>query len=297
MPRRKNKNRARNRRRFMRRQAPRRLFEAHEEAKVPVYAPPKLSEMIRAASTPEKKEDWIDLGDSKVRLSRLPVLKLPLVGMKGLFKRYETRICLGGLLHANTGVSYLSQWDIAGVGTNNGTLAWAQVGNASEFSVLDQLFDEFFIRSAALVYKPHNKYSANSEAASTGGAGSPGAINTCAGTIVFLPHNSAVYANSSTAWVAMRSAEQSKVIDMGSPFTLVARNTEKFSWDGPLGDQTTSGTTMAWGNIAKVAQYGGLFQTATAIPTAAAPGATALTESGQFGDWLLEFDIAFRARA
>jgi len=227
---------------------------------------------------------------------RLSVPKM-LTGKR--LKRYETRICLGGQIQTNSGVSYVAQWNIAGGGSANNTLAWSQVSNAAEFTSLDALFDEFFIKQTTLRYVPHNRYSgqgASSYNAATA-AGAPGYMNTCMATVIFLPHNSAVYSSGAAAFVNARSAEQSKVVDMGQPWVLKARNTEKFSWDGPLGDQSTSGATMSWGQIGSTSKYGGTHQLLLAQSSGSSVGAGTFPESALMGDFILEFDIAFRARA
>jgi len=181
------------------------------------------------------------------------------------------------------------------IGGTSTTLPWTNVSSAAEWTAIDAVFDEFFIRSVTLKYMPRNKYSAQSTA-SASATGSPGDVNTCAATVVFLHHNAAPYGDTSSTWTAACNAQQHKLVNLGDNWSFTARNPEKFSFDGPLGDQS-SVATMGWCNIAQSGHYGGFFQLATPLASGASAGIGALLEGGVFGDFIIVYDVAFRARA
>ncbi len=175
-------------------------------------------------------------------------------------------------------------------------MPWNQVANASEFSSLDVLFDEFWIKSVTVRYWPRNKYSAQSTATSSA-SGSPGDLNTCAATFYFLPNAATNYTDQSTAWVNASVAAQHKTVNLGENFTFTVRNPEKFSWDGILGDQTTGSSCMSWCQTTNATKYGGYFGIATPVQSGASAGIGLLLENGVFGDAIYSFDVAWRARA
>jgi len=205
---------------------------------------------------------------------------------------YRNKIYQGCQIVVNSAAAKYLQF-INGSSTK---ITWNQVGSASEFTSLDAIFDEFYIRSVTLRYIPRNHYSAQSTASSSA-TGSPGDLNTCAATLVGLPHNGAAYADSSTAWVIMLAAQHKKFVDMGAPWIYKFANPEKFAWDGPLGDMATSNSTMMWCQNSNTSAYGGLFQLATPAASGAAIGIGTLLENGIFGDLIIEYDVCWRARA
>jgi hypothetical protein len=290
MPKR-HKKKMKNRRRAVRRSMPR--------SEPPMTGQGLLQRLQATVTVKEEKKEtkdgWVKLGDPKEGKT---VKLLPMGTLRGLFKRYETRICLGGQYKTNTGVSYVAMWDIAGGSSSNSTLAWNQVGNASEFTTLDAIFDEFFVRSSRLRLFPSNKYSAQGPAsfATATAAGSPGTLNTCAATLIWLPHAGVTFSSSAGAWVNARSAETSIAFETGDCAILSAKNTEKFAWDGPLGDPV-SASTQSWCMNSNSAKYGGTHQLVLAHSSGASVSAGLFPEGAQMGDWLLEFIVAWRARA
>jgi len=175
-------------------------------------------------------------------------------------------------------------------------LSWAAIVQAVDgFANLESLFNEFFVRSITMEFVPNNKYSSNSSA-SGNAAGSPGDINTCGGTIYFVPHHQAAYADSATAWYQAREVKYSKYVNLGDKFKFVAKNDEKFAWDGPLGDMTTATSTMQWLTFPQVAALGGLFGLICPLDSGAAAGIGVLLENGIFGYAVLSVDLALRAR-
>lgn len=183
------------------------------------------------------------------------------------------------------------------MGTNP-TLGWnGIINNMAELADFDAIYDEIFVHWVELRFQPVNKNSSNATA-SGNATGSPGFVNTLGATVVFLPNNSAAYSDASTAWSAMAAAAQHKLVNMADSWTFKGKNTSKFSWDGPLGDQTSTNATMEWTNIATINnQLGGRFQLATPEPSGAAAGIGTLVEGGLFGHVLCVAEFSMRARA
>jgi len=175
----------------------------------------------------------------------------------------------------------------------------SNVGSSSEFSSFGSIFDEFFIHSVDFKYKPVNRYSANStgNAVLATAAGAPGFVNTCGASVTCLQHNQPAYSDASSDWIASSVAAGARYVDMGTPWIVTWKNNEKFSWDGPQGDQTTVTNTQAWCNLANSAEYGGLIQLATPLASGAAAGIGDLTEGGVFGHVLAHYHVSFRARS
>jgi len=182
------------------------------------------------------------------------------------------------------------------IGGSN-TYAWTNLVNSAEFATLDALFDEVFIKAVKIRYFPRNMHSAQS-AASTTASGSPGDLNTCAAAVIFMPHNATAFADNSSSWQNMMSVRQSKLVDLGSHWSFEGKNIERFDWRGPMMDQSTSVGAMGWCEFKTVSTaYGGYFQLATPANTGAASGIGTLLEGGIFGDVMITYDIAVRARA
>jgi len=176
------------------------------------------------------------------------------------------------------------------------SLTWTKILlNLDEISSWSLIFSEVFVHWVELEYYPRNKYSSNTTASSTP-AGSPGDLNTCGATIAFVPHNTAAYSDISAAWYTMRAATQSKSFNLADNMVFRAHNMEKFAWDGPLGDMTTSATTMSWCTLSALSKLGGLFQLATADASGAAVGIGNLLEGGVFGDYIVKVRYSLRSR-
>jgi len=215
-------------------------------------------------------------------------LLAPRSGRSGMM--YRGRISLNGAIIANSGLGkYLQFWSAST------SLLWNAVSTAAEFTTLDVLFDEFFIHSVHIRYYPRNVYQGNSASASS--SGSPGDLNTCAAMCSCLMHNASAYTDNSSAFQNMSVARSHKLVHLGQRFSWRIKNIERFDPNGPLGDQTTATSTMSWCQISAAAKYGGLIQIATPVATAASAAVTTLLASGQFGDFLMTFDISWRARA
>jgi len=199
---------------------------------------------------------------------------------------YQCRVAVNTVCGTNS-----STGKYLGFFASSTTLKWGALSNNAEFSALDTLFDEVFIRAVTIRYLPRNRYQGMSSTIATD-------LNNCAGTIVGMPHATGVYTDSSGAWAAMVSATQHRVINTADPFTFRMTNPESFSWNGPLGDQSTSASTMSWCILPNVGTYyGGYFQWAFAAATATSAAPTTLVASAVLGDMMVYWDIALRARA
>jgi hypothetical protein len=205
---------------------------------------------------------------------------------------YQTVLWFGGQIIVNSSAAKYLQF-LNGVTQ----LTWGSIlGSLPELTSLDSLFDEFFCRKMRLHFHPRNMHSANSTASATA-AGSPGDLNTCGATIVGLPHAASPYTDSNMSWINMSASERKKFVNLGASWSFSFPNPEKFSWDGPVGDQTTSFMTMSWCSFTAIAKHGGFFQIATPAASGASAGIGSLLEGGIFGDYIIECHVACRARA
>jgi hypothetical protein len=170
------------------------------------------------------------------------------------------------------------------------------VSASSEFSTWQGLFDEIFVHSITLDCTPNNKFSGNSTS-STSAAGSPGDLNTCAGTIAFVPFAVPAVADASNTWTILREQQQHKVVDLADSWTFTAFNPCEFDWNAPLSDQASTTTTMGWlANSLVGSKLGGLFQLAVPYASGAAVGLGTLLENGIFGDISVKICASYRVK-
>jgi len=226
---------------------------------------------------------------------KLSLALLPMGGnkMRGNSNR-RTRLKLfhGGIIQVNANPGKYIQ-SLGGAAT----YGWTNVSNCGEWTNIDAIYDEFFIRSVKLHYFSRNKYSSNSTS-SGNAAGSPGDLNTCMATICGLYHNAATFADSSSAFFFMRQAQVSKSANMADDWTISQKNLDKFAWDGPMADQSTATAATGWLQISKAGTItGNFFQLSTPAASGAAIGVGTLLELGVFGDFIAEYDVCLRARA
>jgi len=230
-----------------------------------------------------------------IKLQSVPLLDPPprmglsLKGSRGL--RFTTRLWSQTTFQVNSSAGKYKQF-IAGVTP----LQVSTVGSSSEFASLSAIFDEFFVHRVSLHYRPVNKYSANTTASSSA-AGSPGQINTLGAVLYNLQHNQVDYADNSSLCTNGMASWGSSWVNLGDNFTHDWHNVEKFSWDTPLGDQTTSHSTQSWCNINNTSDYGGILGFGTPDPSGASAGIGTLLEGGIFGHVMIEYVVSFRARS
>jgi len=172
---------------------------------------------------------------------------------------------------------------------SSGNVLWATIiGAFTEFNSLDVLFDEFFVSKIVANFQPTDRYGANDAVAG---------LSNSRASVSFLPDNSGPYTNTSTTWIAMRSAIESANKHLADPWSFAMTNPTKMAWDGPIGDQTTAQSSMAWCNFSSSSTYGGIFQMAFPYATAATGTATTYTESYVLGTMLFQATVHVRARA
>jgi len=210
--------------------------------------------------------------------------------------RATFRSAYGFVVSVNTGAGKYLQF-LDGVSTKK----WSSiVASLSEIANFDAIFDEIFVHSIVLEYRCVNKGSSNASAngATATAAGNPGFVNTLGASIVYLPDNSAAYVDASSTWFAMRAATHSRTRNLGDDWQFTAKNPAKFSWNGPLGDQSSGNATQEWINIGNISSaMGGIFQIATPEPSGAAALIGTLVEGGVFGHMLALVTFSMRARA
>lgn len=254
-----------------------------------------------------------DFPSREEKKSMLPDEKAP---VKELFtslvlSKEDYRAALGGGIRFGRGTFTLAQSasivvnSAAGkyiqfFNTSQTNLPWQQLSSAAEFSTLDVLFDEVFVHSCRLVFKPRNGASANysSNAVAATAAGEPGQLNTCIANIYFLPHSAPVYTDNSSTFQNSAIVSQHKIVDLGRAFKFVMLNPERFDWRGPLADQTSTASAMGWMIFGRVStNLGGNAYMATPVASGAAAGLGTLTEGGVFGDYMIYWKLSVRSRA
>jgi len=247
------------------------------------------------ASKLERKDSFELVGDEKTdqKSFRDPMVKalMPMIpaarGPGGL--QVRLKLALGSSITTNSGLGKYQAFFYAG----NKNLTFYNIASAVEFTSLDSLFDEVFIHSLHVVYKPRNKYNGlylNSTATSD--------VNSSLATVYFLPHNSPDYTDSSGAFFAAAVAAQHKVVNTGEAWTFTARNPTKFNPTADNGDETTTANSMGWMQFAQVGtKYGGFIGMMLPLPTAVSGTASLYPESATFGDYVVYYDLSVRARA
>jgi hypothetical protein len=244
--------------------------------------------MAQVAKSEERKQQATSQKLSMLRL-RLKIVKMGTP--KGFGLRAELRMLYGVALAVNFNAGKYTQ--TIGGSVN---LSWSTiVQNMDGFSSLDTLFNEFFVKSLTFEFRANNKNSSNTTA-SASAAGSPGQLNTVGGTIYSVPHHQSAYADNGNAWYQAREVKYSKFVNLGDDWKFVAKNDEKFSWDGALGDMTTATSTMQWLTFPQVAALGGLVGVITPYLSGAAAGIGDLLENGTFGFAVVHVDVALRSR-
>lgn len=176
-------------------------------------------------------------------------------------------------------------------------LPWKTIVPAcSELTQLATLFSQAFVHYVEIAFHPINKYSSNASASSAA-AGQPGFLNTCGAVISYSNSNQAAVSDSSTAAVDSMACQRSKWVDLADSFSFKGVNEEKFAWDGPMSDQSTSGSAQGWLTTGSMnTALGGAFQLATISVSAAAGATTTLLDSGLLGHAMMRVRASFRSR-
>lgn len=226
--------------------------------------------------------EWTEVDEKKVETKLDPVLDLRL--LRGLFKAdhpYRTRIGL----FANLATS--------AAGVLNSQLTVSGVGSASEWSSIDQLFDEVFIHSESVHYQPHNLPAGpiNASAASTSGPLQASGvianqINN-SGAVICSLFNGASYYSSA---MAMLSNPTVRSFHLGKPMRYVWRNNVRFN---PRDVNVGAANYQGWTLVSQVSNYGGTMQIRTSNDVAIGDTSRAYT----LGTLAFVWDCSFRARA
>lgn len=200
--------------------------------------------------------DWIDIAELLSRPRELkeekkaaPMVELKL--LRGMFKAdhpYQTRL----------GVSFETSTSAAGV--VNASFNISTITSASEWSVINALFDEFFVHSCTLRFSPYNSYGAGYTAAGTTSgtvtSASNGRVTSTGLTVVSLYSIAGAY----TTADAMLSNPTRKHVMSNEPWTYTWKNNVRFD---PHGISMSSATTEAWQGwnfISNASAYGGSIQ-------------------------------------
>jgi len=207
-------------------------------------------------------------------------------GAGGLFTRGNFKLAIYYAPTVNTSAGKYLQF-LATTGT---VVAFSGFASAAEFTSLDVLFDEVFVHSMTMIYKPRNKYSAISTAAAAADT------NTVAANIYFMPSGAAQYTDNSNAFVNSAVTTQHKIVNMGENWSVRFYNPTKFAWDGPTNVPNTTGW-MGWILMSSVSGIAGYSAMATPVASGAAAGFGTLLEGGVFGDMMVYYDVSVRTRA
>jgi len=244
---------------------------------------PDLHELIRASAVPQETKDGWQLlakrGDSK---SPEPVVGLRL--LRSIFKQdhpYRTILTAQGNLTSTSG-------------TLNYQLPCSNITVVSEWSSINSLFDEFFIHSMRLVYRPANQFGSSgfattmgieSNSATTAGT----TVATSGGIIMVSLFSTPAYFS---AAAGMGNNPSKKLASTALPWTYYWRNNVRFDPRGVALNSSVSNGWQGWSYIAEGSVYGGAIQI-RAINDLSFNGGTSMTH----GTWLQEFDVSFRVRA
>jgi len=249
-----------------------------------------VHELLRTAVFPkETKDGWQLLAKRSDEKSPEPVVKLRL--LRGvLFKPDQPfRTKLGNYANLLTSAA----------GAMNTVYNVSNISSASEWSSINQLFDEVFVHSMTVEFTPRNVLG--------GGVGASGSMTQAIATVTTattvsngftvncglilacLFHGAGFY----TTAQAMLANPTRAVKHSWAPWRYVWRNNERFDPRGPGMSSGTSEAWQGWGLITNTANMGGLVQVRAADDVVMGDGTHALV----LGDVAVLWDISLRARA
>jgi len=242
----------------------------------------------------EEKDEFAIISTPSERKQIVREILMPMLKGMGLgFDRWTGLLTFNDYVAYNSSPAKYLQF-IDGINSSTKLTVAGLVNGSNEFGSLDALYDETFVHSVRLQYVPRNHY--NTAAYATGD-GDFKNVGTCAAVVVALQHNASAYGDAATAWSSMYVQRLSQLVDMSTRWNHEWRNSEKFAWDSPLGDQSTSVSTQGWCQNSLVnTKYGGFFQLATCLASGASLGIGSLLEGAIPGDWISVAHISMRAR-
>jgi hypothetical protein len=219
--------------------------------------------------------------------------------MKGIFHagyKYRTNMHQVSTLATS---SSAGKYQLNVMGSGSGGYTMTNVSILAEWSAINSLFDEFFIHACHLRFIPTNRHSANTTAntGAASAAGQPGFVNTLGIAWAGYQHNQSLPSDSATNVATFLTSSLSKWANSGDPHSFAWRNDEKFMADGPVGDQSTSGSTQSWCNVSASSKYGGQVACCCAEPTGASALIGTLYEAAVMGHLVASFDLSFRVRS
>jgi len=245
---------------------------------------------VFAARAEEKKMPAFSLVEDEkgaliVKMESDPLSDLKL--LRGMFKRdtpFTTYLSLMGTLATNAS------------GVTNFQVQTTSVSSTSEWTVVNGLFDEFFLHAMEVIYSPINKNAtagtsatmpATSVSLTTAGqtyAGMAGAI------LVSLFGPPAYY----SAAAGMSNNPNAKFVNLATDWRYSWKNNVRFDPHGMTFSSTTSTNGwQGWSYISDAAQYGGAIQMRT-INDQVIGDATHVINLGNYTQRYL---VSFRSRA
>jgi hypothetical protein len=246
---------------------------------------PSLEMLLALSKKPKIVEDY----DFLEKKTSIPLQVDELLGPKAIARQsgmtWEGNIFASCVVYTNSSTGKYGLYFSGGQtwGVNN-------VGNAAEFASLDAVFDEFFVHSMKVSFRPVNAVAGaliNTTATN---------LQTFPLTIYGLQHSAGNYGDSSSAHAAAMSALQHKWVTSGEPFKFTWKNVEKFGWKEPLGDQTTASSTQTWCMNLASSKYGGFIAAYSPFVTGTV-SSTVLGTSVPLGVAIFQYHVAMRARA
>jgi hypothetical protein len=244
--------------------------------------------MIRAKASSRPETPILVEPDSKHHDAKIvddmPELRL----LRSVFKRdYPYRCVLGLTGNIPTSAS----------GTLNFSLFVSGISAVSEWSSIDALFDEFFIHSLTLHYKPYNMLGSLHEPNGGPTGNSIGVTTTSSTTRVFntgagivsLFTGAGVY----SSFASMLPNPTLRQPHLSKEWKYAWRNNVRFD---PRGVGLSPGTGFGWqgwSQITAVSNYGGIIQLRATNDSTLGDGTNALNLAAYSAIW----DVSFRARA
>jgi hypothetical protein len=191
---------------------------------------------------------------------------------------------LRGGTHYRTRIGLVGSMTTSGTGAINSTITNASLAGVAEFVSFSAVFDEFFIHGFTAEYKPFNQFQTNPSSSL------PSALY-ASGMILGAPlyHGAASYASAT----AMASNIHVRCLSTASPFDITWKNNESSKSTVVTSSSTSAPTaTQSWclTSASSAALYQGLYQFRTNTVLANVISTTV-------GDFLIRWDVSFRARA
>lgn len=263
-----------------------------QEMKI-AYSKLPLSELLTVRKVGEGE------GESKERDEFIAVKILadtaePLIGagaralLRSANMRWSGILPTGSSLATNgTVAKYLAVF-----GLTSGDFTCAALGSAGEYASITALFDEVFLHKVDFQYEPLQTLGGSlTNTTATN-------LQSCPMTWVALQHASANYSDASSAYYTFFQNPSAKYGRTDKVMRFQWVNVEKFAWDGPLGDSTTSLTSTGWMKNSLVAtKLGGQVQVALTNLTGAAANSGTFLTNLTLGNVVIRYHVSFRVRA